>query len=552
MIIDGTHRLPTQMGDQENGPPRARSFVQRISPANLLLLKAALLDEDAAIAAYRAWRPTLDFATISLGQQRLLPLLQRNLIRFGIEDPLIDRFREIRRYFLVRNLKAMAFGQRVFATLDQIGVPFIVLKGAALIACYLADRSLRPMEDIDILVPEDRLANAIAVLTAMNLHPQGISPRYLMRSRFRRFIPGCAFVGPDQNIDLHWKALHLDLRPEADDQFWQAHRQTSLDGTPIRVLDPAHQLVHICAHAAQPGARAAAERWPADAILVIRGGKDLCARRLMVEADQRGLSAIMAEALAFLAQEFDVSISNLTISRMRASATWTERAEMRVLASPSKVLSNHWRSALLDCRCISREPINRLITRVLPAYLIEWAQVNRLTPALFIAVQVALGRPGWLRRILGWDRHRIRPDTDRLPKVGDTLEPGGPNFDETPLIAGWWDPEPSGCWTSGPVATVAWCVRGADHDLTLLIAGEAALHEKESVQRIDLFANDRRIASWRFQADTLSALSTRVLVPGGLIRNRDVLMLTFLIHRPISEAQKGLYLRSLTLKALQK
>ena len=552
MIIDGTHRLPTQMGDQENGPPRARSFVQRISPANLLLLKAALLDEDAAIAAYRAWRPTLDFATISLGQQRLLPLLQRNLMRFGIEDPLIDRFREIRRYFLVRNLKAMAFGQRVFATLDQIGVPFIVLKGAALIACYLADRSLRPMEDIDILVPEDRLANAIAVLTAMNLHPQGISPRYLMRSRFRRFIPGCAFVGPDQNIDLHWKALHLDLRPEADDQFWQAHRQTSLDGTPIRVLDPAHQLIHICAHAAQPGARAAAEQWPADAILVIRGGKDLCARRLMVEADQRGLSAIMAEALAFLAQEFDVSISNLTISRMRASATWTERAEMRVLASPSKVLSNHWRSALLDCRCISREPINRLITRVLPAYLIEWAQVNRLTPALFIAVQVALGRPGWLRRILGWDRHRIRPDTDRLPKVGDTLEPGGPNFDETPLIAGWWDPEPSGCWTSGPVATVAWCVRGADHDLTLLIAGEAALHEKESVQRIDLFANDRRIASWRFQADTLSALSTRVLVPGGLIRNRDVLMLTFLIHRPISEAQKGLYLRSLTLKALQK
>lgn len=199
----------------------------------------------------------------------------------------------------------------------------------------------------------------------------------------------------------------------------------------------------------------------------------------MVEADQRGLSAIMAEALAFLAQEFNVSISNLTISRMRASATWTERAEMRLLAGPSKVLSSNWRSALLDCRYISREPVNRLITRVLPAYLIEWAQVNRLTPALFIAVQVALGRPGWLRRILGWDRHRIRPDTDRLPKVGDTLEPGDPNFDETPLIAGWWDPEPSGCWTSGPKATVAWCVRGADHDLTLLIAGEAALHEKE-------------------------------------------------------------------------
>src|SRR5262249_48663440 len=284
-------------------------------------------------------------------------------------------------YFWVRNLKAMAFAKQVFAALDQVGVPFIVLKGAALIACYLADRSLRPMDDIDILIQEDWLADAIAVLTAMGMNPGQTSPhlissRYLLLSRsFRSEAPGWGFVGPDQNIDLHWKALHLDRRPEADNQFWQAHRETSLDGMPIRVLDPAHQLIHICAHAAQLGANAAAEQWPADAILVIRGSKDLCARRLMVEADQRGLSAIMAEALAFLSQEFNVSISNLTISNMRASATWTERAEMRLLADPAKILSSRWRSALLDCRCISREPVNRLITRILPAYLIEWAQV---------------------------------------------------------------------------------------------------------------------------------------------------------------------------------
>ena len=76
-----------------------RSFVHHISPSNLLLLKAALLDGTEAIAAYRAWRPTLDFATISYGQQRLLPLLQKNLTRLGIEDPLAYRFRGIRRHF---------------------------------------------------------------------------------------------------------------------------------------------------------------------------------------------------------------------------------------------------------------------------------------------------------------------------------------------------------------------------------------------------------------------------------------------------------------------
>src|SRR6476661_2330925 len=248
-----THKLPPENPDQESNLPRRkpRGFVRQISSSNLLLLKAALLDEGAAIAAYKAWRPTLDLETISYGQQRLLPLLQHNLTRFGIEDPLLERFRGIRRYFWVRNLKAMTFAQRVFAAFDQSGVPFIVLKGAALVACYLADRSLRPMDDIDILVSDERVANAIAVLTAIKLLPKGVSPRYLTLSSVRSSVPGWEFLGPDQNIDLHWKALHLDQRPGADDGFWQAHRVTSLDGMPIRVLDAADQLIHIFAHAAQ-------------------------------------------------------------------------------------------------------------------------------------------------------------------------------------------------------------------------------------------------------------------------------------------------------------
>ena len=157
--------------------------MQRISPSNLLLLKATLLEGDAAVAAYRAWRPTLDLANISRGQRRLLPLLQSNLARLGIEDPLADRFRGIRRYFWIRNLKAIAVAQRVFGALDRIGVPFIVLKGAALIACHLADRSLRPMEDIDILVREDRLADVIAVLTALNLSTPRLDHRPLSHAQ---------------------------------------------------------------------------------------------------------------------------------------------------------------------------------------------------------------------------------------------------------------------------------------------------------------------------------------------------------------------------------
>ena len=538
-----TDKLLAQIQGQEERPARrrSRSFVQQISPSNLLLLKAALLDEDAAIAAYRAWRPTLDLETISYGQQRLLPLLQSNLTRFGIEDPLADRFRGIRRYFWVQNLKAMAFAQRVFAALDQAGVSFIVLKGAALIACYLTDRSLRPMGDIDILVPEERLADAIAVLTAMNLHPGILVRDVLLNCRDPR-IPGCNFVGPHGNIDLHWKALHLDLRPGADDRFWDAHRKASLDGMPIRVLDPAHQLIHICAHAAQRDPGMETELWPADAIQVIRGSKDLSVERLIREADQRRLSVIMAESLRFLADEFGVALTS-AISRLDASASWTERLEMRLRPTRSK--KSRTRNLLSELVHIRRSGIS------LTDLLTKRTGTAQITPALVVASQIALGRPDWLRRILGRDRYRILPRPDRLPKVGDTLNLCDP-VDETPIIAGWWRPEPWGLRTSGHEATVAYCVQGYDQDLTLLIDGfmdaDGVINTqgKSPLQRIDLWANDWRLASWRFEPNTKCPLTTRVLVPRSLIRSSDVLVLSFVIHCEAIE-MCALCLRSLAL-----
>jgi hypothetical protein len=327
---------------------------------------------------------------------------------------------------------------------------------------------------------------------------------------------------------------------------------------PIRVLDPADQLIHICAHAAEPTAGVAAEQWPADAILVIRAGKGLCVERLVSEAAQRGLSAIIAEGLGFLAQEFNVSIPNTAISRMRSAASLTERAEMRLLTKPSNASRiSELLIRLLDFRRTNPGSVNRSIARVLPAHLKNWAGVDKIAPALIAAAQVILGRPCWLRGILGRDRYRILPEVDRLPKVGNTLQLGGPDFDEeTPLFGSWSWPAPTGRWASAE-ATVAWCVRGQNQDLTLLIDGVPALHEKVPPQRVELWAHDRHLASWCSQRDLLSQQPARILVPRRLIRNRDVLMLTFLVRRPVCPATigtraLGLHLRSLTLKAEQK
>ena len=148
-------------------------------------------------------------------------------------------------------------------------------------------------------------------------------------------------------------------------------------------------------------------------------------------------------------------------------------------------------------------------------------------------------------------------ELDRLPKVGDTLNLADTEIDEPSLIDGWSLPEPGGRWTLDHEATIAWDIRGQDEDLTIRVDGFALLYEKTPLQEIDLWANDRHIASWCFNISTASPLPARISIPRELIRNRDVLMLTFRIRNPVRPAELGispdtralgLHLCSLTLK----
>ncbi len=419
-----------------------------------------------------------------------------------------------------------------------------MLKGAALVAQYVSDLTLRPMSDIDILVPKEQLADAVEVLAARNLMPGGMSPSQLLANgRLQASLPSWPFFGPDeQEIDLHWKLLHLDRRSQADDGTWQACREVSLMGAMVRVLDPAHQLLHICAHGAQPVAGAALQQWPADAALIIRGAADLSYDRLVDEAAMHALSAIMADKLAFLADEFDLPIPRSAIVRLRSASGWVERAEMRLLALRSGPLLRGARP-LLRFQDFRRGEGNRLeqsIGTSIWALVQARAGTKRMGPAIMVAIQTILGRPAWLRRLLGRDCYRDLPDPARLPNVGDTLNLLGAEVDETPLIGGWSWPESNGRWSMEKEATIAWSLAGKGGDLLLFVDGNALLHKKAPKQSVELWANDRLIARWRFRAGKPSPLPARLCLPRSLIGKSDVLLLTFLIRSPRSPAELGI------------
>lgn len=543
-------------------PPggRKEGFPGRIAELDVEMLRAALLDGEAAVAAYRTWRPSLDFFAISFGQQRLIPMLQANLARLGIAEPLMERFRGIRRYAWARNLRSMTLARSVFGALDRAGIPFIVLKGAALIAAYLTDRSLRPMDDIDVLVPEDRLPDAVKALASIGLAPQG-HPRLVENRRVQSEFPGWPFLGGGQNIDLHWKALHYDRRVNADDEFWTGSREAMLDGMPIRILDPADQLLQICAHAAQTFVGAAVTQWPADAALVIRGSPDLSWERLAAQAERHRLSAILAYALEFLRERLALPIPAETLAALHAASSTVERVEARLLGYGPMTRFSRPARALLQFQSFRRGS-ERYFHGSTPAaavaFLKQIAGTSRMAPALLVGGNALLRWPPWLRRLTGRDRYRDLPGLGLLATPGVALDLTDPFSDETPMLAGWSIAEPGGRWTNGREASIAWRIGKARGPFLLFAEGTAFLGAGVPTLAAEIWANDRFVDTWRFEQGKPPPLPGFVTIPPLKPFRGGVLIVTFVIRSPRTPAELGmaqdrrrlgLYLRKILLSA---
>ncbi|MCA1552816.1 MAG: nucleotidyltransferase family protein, partial [Chloroflexi bacterium] len=91
-----------------------------------------MLHDEPAREAWREYRTALDLDHIDHGSQRLLPLLYRNLLALGIDDPLLTRIKGVYRYHWLRNQLQLQFLATLLRALDESGVPVLVLKGAAL------------------------------------------------------------------------------------------------------------------------------------------------------------------------------------------------------------------------------------------------------------------------------------------------------------------------------------------------------------------------------------------------------------------------------------
>ncbi len=166
--------------------------IQFATPAQLALLRAGLLEGSAAAEAASCWLALLGneatapgLRQLDLASRRLLPLVYRNVKhllppRFQVE------LRWVHHEYWAENQKYFRRLQELLPWFEADGIPTLVLKGMALSILHYRDMALRPMSDLDILVPEERAPEIVSRLlhngwTFDSFLPSALANRYFYR-----------------------------------------------------------------------------------------------------------------------------------------------------------------------------------------------------------------------------------------------------------------------------------------------------------------------------------------------------------------------------------
>lgn len=205
------------MRDDRHAPPAAQLVAlaccvaaEREAEADLLHFLAATADP------HDVWRELESHRLTALAGARLE---EAGALPEALVEPVHRRLRENR----LRSLHYAAVGDRVLRTLEARGIPALPLKGYALADSVHGDPGLRAFGDIDVLVPQPALREAVVALEGLGYH--------LHERPGEENLPDLHFemvdhVGSLPMVELHWR-IHW-----VEDQFAAGMLERSTtDGT---------------------------------------------------------------------------------------------------------------------------------------------------------------------------------------------------------------------------------------------------------------------------------------------------------------------------------
>jgi hypothetical protein len=288
-----------------------------------LLLIAALAEGQTGLAAWERWSKLIGFdglCRIDEASRRLTPLLYHNLSRLRVQHPLIPRLKNIyfrtwyENHLLLRRLES------VLDSLTREGVSTIVLKGVPLALSVYQDIGLRPMDDVDIMVPTNQADRATNILRQHCFEPLGGEMPFGRHAH--------PHVHPNgTQVDLHVSPFSEMLSPSLIAPMWADACSFTVGRANTRALSSSDQLLHVIAHGARAN-RVPPIRWVADALLLLRADPSLDWQKVLARSTNLHLTVTLRETLVYLVSRFDAPVPDFAIQALSEyRPTTLERVE---------------------------------------------------------------------------------------------------------------------------------------------------------------------------------------------------------------------------------
>jgi hypothetical protein len=181
---------------------------------------------------------------------RLLPLVSHHLsspdLSILVPGPVLEKMKNLQYHNLARNLVLQKELASLLSELNEQGITVIVLKGAALLGSIYGDISLRPMNDLDILVRPEHLglAEAIALRRGYTYLATHDTPDQTRKNN--RHLDNLILREKGALLEIHQHIVdtgdpyHFDL-----DGFWSRAEPVTISGTHVLRLAPSDLLIHL-------------------------------------------------------------------------------------------------------------------------------------------------------------------------------------------------------------------------------------------------------------------------------------------------------------------
>jgi hypothetical protein len=277
----------------------------------------------------------------------LVPLLFDSLIKRASLDNLPPDVMESLHQSSFRTGLAnwLAFEElrQLLTLFEREQIPVVLLKGAALAHTVYADPGLRPMADLDVLVPQATFLRARAILIGRNYEPilesgddfnwqfahaQGFTDRGKQRTL----------------VELHWHLFTLPYYRERIpiEWFWSRTIPARLGEKTVQVFSPEAQVLHLAAHLALQHQHRPLV-WSYDLALVFSHWRDQIHWEQMIDsAGAFELSEVLRSALAIVEQVWDVTIPSHAWDLLSEHGSMRERLLSAVLTADRVEARDVW------------------------------------------------------------------------------------------------------------------------------------------------------------------------------------------------------------------